>query len=65
MLSHGGGVFTGDTPEDIADKLEWLMREPRELARLKAETAEAFKQFRIENVMRSIQAFITGSSSKD
>lgn len=59
LLANGGGVFTGDEPEDIAEKLELLMRHPDEYARLKAETAEAAKQFRLDKVMEKISEFIS------
>lgn len=59
MLAHGGGVFTTDSPEDIADKLEHLIKNPAELAKLKAETVESAKQFRLDLVMDKIAEFIT------
>lgn len=59
MLAHGGGVFTTDNPEDIAAKLEYLIKNPEELARLKTETVESAKQFRLDLVMGKIAEFIT------
>lgn len=59
LLANGGGLFTGDEPEDIAEKLELLMRHPDEYARLKAETADAAKQFCLDKVMDKISDFIT------
>lgn len=58
LLSGGGGIFTSEDPEDIADKLETLMTHPDELARLKAETASCANQFNLENVMERIYDFI-------
>lgn len=58
QLANGGGIFTGDDPEDIAEKLELLMRQPSEYARLKAETSEAAKQFCLDKVMAKVSDFI-------
>lgn len=60
ILAHGGGVFTTDAPEDIADKLERLIKNPAELARLKSETVESAKQFRLDIIMGKIEKFIAG-----
>lgn len=59
MLMHGGGIFTSEKPEDIADKLQRLMEHPAELAALKDETAVSAQQFRLDNVVDKIMTFIT------
>lgn len=58
MLAHGGGLFTDDTPEDIADKIESLMTDPQRLKALRAEAAESAKQFNLGNVMKKIESYI-------
>lgn len=58
MLAHGGGMFCGDSPEEIAEALELLMTHPDEIGRLRAETAEASKQFAIDSVIEKIERFL-------
>ena len=59
MLAHGGGILTGDTPEDIAAALESLMDNPETLARVTAETVESARQFNVRLIMDQIYRFIT------
>lgn len=59
QICHGGGIFTTDEPEDIADKLEYLMTRPYELARLKAETQIAARHLSLESIMAQITDYIT------
>ncbi len=58
MLSHGGGILTGDTPEEIADALEPLIKDPLKLKQLRDSTIESATQFSIESVMERINRFI-------
>lgn len=58
MLAHGGGLFTTDEPEDIADKIESLMTDPQRLKALKEEAVESAKQFNLGNVMKMIESYI-------
>ncbi|MDE6310258.1 MAG: glycosyltransferase [Muribaculaceae bacterium] len=58
ILSHGGGLLTGDTPEEIADALESLIRNPERLTQLREQTDASAAQFGIEAVMEQIARFI-------
>lgn len=58
LLAKGGGIFTGESPESIADNIALLIKDKTELKRLKEESAKAAKQFSIEKVMNQISDFI-------
>lgn len=59
MLAKGGGILTGDTPEDIANALAKLINDPVLLQKLRDETAQSSQQFDDSVVMRQIEQFIS------
>lgn len=61
MLACGGGVLSGDSPEDIADTLAGLMTDTARLGRLRAETADSAHQFDIAKIIGRISDFISGN----
>lgn len=58
QLAGGGGIFTTEEPEDIADKLQMLMTDPDAYNRLKDEVPQAAKQFRLDTIMAKVSDFI-------
>lgn len=60
LLSHGGGVLTGDTPEEIADAIGEVISREGLLAELARQTVRSARQFRIDVVMEKIEKFISG-----
>ena len=59
MLARGGGVFTDFSAESLADALERIMTRPDELARLRAEAAEAGARFDKGAIVEQVERLLS------
>lgn len=62
ILANGGGIFTGESPEEIAAVLESVIRHPEQLYALRSQAPKAVEPYRPEQIMKQVYRILDGES---